>query len=125
MHKHKLGLEIVKPLYSLQLVALCRAETNLNEAHEMSSSTEIFSKRRKIYSLWRKTRVLTHNPRLHHIKEADLQALWFHYLESRSNEYHYLSTTYFVMYITNSISFLLKHTIQNKVCIQERNNLLM
>ena len=36
---------------SLTIIALFRAETNSIEAHEMSSSTEIFSKRRKIYSL--------------------------------------------------------------------------
>ena len=33
--------------------------TNSMHAHYMSSSTEIFSKRRKIYSLWRKTRVIS------------------------------------------------------------------
>ena len=31
--------------------------TNSEQTHCVSSSTEIFSKRRKIYSLWRKTRV--------------------------------------------------------------------
>ena len=42
---------LTTPTLFFGLVALFRAETNSNEAHEMPSSTEIFSKRRKIYSL--------------------------------------------------------------------------
>ena len=60
----KWGLGTRLEFFTFTIVAFFRAETNSNESHEMFSSTEIFSKRQKIYWLLDQSADVTAAPQL-------------------------------------------------------------